>query len=303
MIYNKCAPEDPYAQSYETLVGKLKDFYAPAPLEIAENFRFHQRRQQEGESILQYVATLQKLSITCNFGPFLKTALRNQFVFGIKSTRIQSRLLEMKNLTFDKAVELATSMEMSAKDTDQLQNTVAPVQAVDTRKPQRSQPPRHNQKKTFEWKHTHNNTKTNTVNTSPKSIHCFRCGRGHLATQCTLNRNIKCSVCGIRGHLRSVCFKNKSSTHLIEEILFTKSSKNILQIEHAEHRSKFITELQVNGKNIQFEVDSGAAVTVANKEQMFKLFPNSTIHSTDLRLITYCKNALHTEGYIIVQVK
>lgn len=134
MICNKCAPENPYDHNYNDLVTKLQEFYAPTPLEIAENFRFQQRRQLESESILQYVAALQKLSINCNFGPYLKTALRNQFVFGMKSTRIQSRLLESRDLTFDKAVQLATSLEMSAKDTDQLQGSTALVQLADSKK-------------------------------------------------------------------------------------------------------------------------------------------------------------------------
>ncbi|XP_076280639.1 uncharacterized protein LOC143209180 [Lasioglossum baleicum] len=132
MISNKCAPSDPYESTYKSLIQKLGEFYAPAPLEIAENFRFHQRRQKEGESILQYVAELQKLSINCNFGAYLKTALRNQLVFGLTSTRIQSRLLETKDLTFDKAIELATSMEMSEKDTDQLRGSSATIQVADT---------------------------------------------------------------------------------------------------------------------------------------------------------------------------
>nr|XP_012138404.1 PREDICTED: uncharacterized protein LOC105662196 [Megachile rotundata] len=140
VISNKCAPDDPYTRNYRDLVQLLGQFYAPAPLEIAENFRFHQRRQKEGESILQYVAALQKLSLNCNFDTYLKTALRNQFVFGIASTRIQSRLLETKKLTFDHAVELATSMEMSAKDTDQLQGSTAAVQIADTRKFQKRPP-------------------------------------------------------------------------------------------------------------------------------------------------------------------
>lgn len=74
-------------------------------------------------------------------------------------------------------------------------------------------------------------------------------------------------------------------------------------MEQIEYRDKFVTNLQVNNKSIEFEVDSGAAVTIANKAYMLKLFPNSTIHSTELKLITYCKNALHTAGYIVVKVK
>lgn len=83
VLCDRLDPEDPFAQDYDVLVHKLQEFYEPAPLEIAENYRFHQRKQQEGESVQQFVAALHKLSINCKFEDYLKMALRNQFVFGL----------------------------------------------------------------------------------------------------------------------------------------------------------------------------------------------------------------------------
>jgi len=40
VICNKCVPDDSYKQNYDALIAKLQNFYAPAPLEIAENFCF-----------------------------------------------------------------------------------------------------------------------------------------------------------------------------------------------------------------------------------------------------------------------
>lgn len=92
----------------------LAEFYAPEPLEIAENFRFHQRKQ--GESVKDFIAALHKLSVHCNFCNYLKTTLRNQLVFGLSSHRAQSRLLETRDLNLEKAVTVATAMELSEKD-------------------------------------------------------------------------------------------------------------------------------------------------------------------------------------------
>lgn len=216
VICNKCAPDNPYEQNYDELVEKLQEFYAPTPLEIAENFRFQQRRQLEEESILQYVAALQKLSINCNFGPYLKTALRNQFVFGMKSTRIQSRFLKSRNLTLHKAVQFATSVEMSAKDTNQLQGTTALVQVADAKKfsKQKSTTRDNHSKKSSESTHRQTpitSAKNNILRNIQlnKNVHCHRCGKRHLATQCTLNRDIKYRACGNQEHLQSVVLKIK----------------------------------------------------------------------------------------------
>lgn len=67
----------------------MQQHYRPAPLEIAENFRFQQRKQNEATH--------------CNFGNNKKTALRNKLVFGLRSAKTLNRLLETKDLTFDRA--------------------------------------------------------------------------------------------------------------------------------------------------------------------------------------------------------
>ncbi|XP_072378063.1 uncharacterized protein [Diabrotica undecimpunctata] len=115
-LCDKLAPEVPEDKSYDDIVNLMDNFYNPAPLEIAEIFRFQSKRQAEGETIQEYLHSLQKLSINCNFSTYLKSAIRNQFVFGLRSKRTQARLLESKGLDLDRAVEIATSMEASEKD-------------------------------------------------------------------------------------------------------------------------------------------------------------------------------------------
>ena len=116
VLYDKLAPAERTSKTYEELVSIMKQYYSPAPLEIAENYRFHQRKQHEGESAQEYLTALQKLAINCNFGTYLNTALPNQFTFGLRSERIQNRLLESKKLTYDSALETAVAMELSARD-------------------------------------------------------------------------------------------------------------------------------------------------------------------------------------------
>ena len=50
----------------------------------------------------------------------MKTALRNQFVFGLLNKKAQARLLERKDLNFDDAVNIATTMELSEKSSEQM---------------------------------------------------------------------------------------------------------------------------------------------------------------------------------------
>ncbi|XP_029670908.1 uncharacterized protein LOC115240077 [Formica exsecta] len=125
ILCDRLDPEDPFGQTYEILVQKLEEFYAPAPLEIAENYKFYQRKQADGESVQQFVAALHKLSIYCKFGDYLKTALRNQLVFGMLNKKAPVRLLERKDLTFEKAVNVAVTMELSEKSSEQMKSVGA----------------------------------------------------------------------------------------------------------------------------------------------------------------------------------
>ncbi|XP_029163050.1 uncharacterized protein K02A2.6-like [Nylanderia fulva] len=240
MLSDRLDPVDPFTGRYDDLVRCLQEYYAPAPLEIAENFTFHQRKQQEDESVQQYVAALRKLSIHCKFGNYLNTALRNQLVFGLRNKKAQSRLLEKTDLDFDEAVRTAVTMELSDKSSAQMKETSAEAAGVAYLKAGKK-PPR----------------KMQVINgrsrRSRDSKIRDRCGKGHLANKCNIDRSVRCHSCGKLGHLRVVCFKNTSSTNNLEEML---------SLEHANYRDKFLLSMEIEGKKVEFELDSGAAVTV-----------------------------------------
>src|SRR5882762_7000510 len=120
LLCDLISPKEPSDFRYDQVVNTLASHFSPAPLEIAENFRLHQLKQSEGESIKTFAADLQKLSKFCNLGTYLKTALRNQFVWGLKSESMQKRLLSEKNLTYETAVEIAYGMETAARDSAEL---------------------------------------------------------------------------------------------------------------------------------------------------------------------------------------
>lgn len=111
---------DPTTLTYAQLKAKLEDLFAPKKLEIAENFKFYNRRQMQGEDIQTFANALNHLSAQCNFGSFKEKALLNQFVVGVNDVRIQRSLLETKNLDYDKALQAATALELTNKEASTL---------------------------------------------------------------------------------------------------------------------------------------------------------------------------------------
>ena len=59
---------------------------------------------------------MKNLSSTGEFGAFLPEALRDRLVLGMKDVPIQTKLRSERALTFEKANDLAMSMEMARSD-------------------------------------------------------------------------------------------------------------------------------------------------------------------------------------------
>lgn len=78
ILCDKLAPVEPHSKTYEKVLKLLQEFYLPAPLELAEIFRFQSRKQKESEPIQEFCQALHKLSINCKFGDYLKSAVRNE---------------------------------------------------------------------------------------------------------------------------------------------------------------------------------------------------------------------------------
>lgn len=202
VLCDKLAPSKPTEKTYNDVKGILKQIYDPEPLEILENYRFHLRKQADDETVDEFSIALRKLAIHCNFGNYLTTALRNQFVFGLRSARIQNRLLETSNLTNDNALTTAKAMELSAKGGAEIQQqkeskvTVNYIHQRDRKAKEKAS--------TSNWKSSSTAAQSAV---SKKKEYCYRCGRAdHRANRCT-HQNSTCSFCNKKGHLKAVCFK------------------------------------------------------------------------------------------------
>ncbi|KMQ87290.1 hypothetical protein RF55_13470 [Lasius niger] len=147
----------------------------------------------EGESVQQFVAVLHKLSIHCKFGDYLKTALRNQLVFGLLNKKTQARLLERKDLTFDEAVSVAVTMELSEKSSEQMKTgeastTQASIEYLKAGKKSTSKNSTEKRSKHREIESSKQPSTSRSKRDTKTNVKCFRCGKPHLASKCTLSQ-------------------------------------------------------------------------------------------------------------------
>ncbi|UYV63280.1 K02A2.6-like [Cordylochernes scorpioides] len=100
--------EDP---QFEEIVSVLLTHFTPKLNIIFERYEFSQLIQEHGEKIEEYVLKLKKQANKCNFGLNIEEHLRDKFIAGVSNQVILKRLLQEPELTFNMAVNIATTIE------------------------------------------------------------------------------------------------------------------------------------------------------------------------------------------------
>ena len=83
----------------DAIMELLLAHYRPQTIQIAEHFKFFKRMQKPSETVVQFMSELRALAKSCNFGEYLRTALRDQFVCGLKDLKCQQELLSIADLS------------------------------------------------------------------------------------------------------------------------------------------------------------------------------------------------------------
>ena len=148
----------------EAIMELLVVHYRPQTIEIAEQFK---RMQKSSETVVEFMLELRLLTKSCNFGEYLKTALWDQFICGLKDSKCQQKLLSIANLIFEVAQCKAQSVELVAPE----------------KKPMKD-------------------LGSQAVRRHPCTYHCGK--EGHKASECR-HKNTKCHTCHKTCHLVNVC--------------------------------------------------------------------------------------------------
>ena len=105
----------------DATVPLLSQYFCLPTMEIAERFKFFKRRQMEDESATENMGQLQRLGQTCNFGAYLETVLRDQFVCSLSDVKCQRDLLCDAALAAETALKEARASEVVLKETEEMQ--------------------------------------------------------------------------------------------------------------------------------------------------------------------------------------
>ena len=233
LIRELCAPSKPKEKTINEIVKLMTDHLNPKKNTAMERCIFSQAKQNTDESVNDFIARLKELAMSCNFTD-LDEALCNQLVCGIRDHNTKIALFSEKDLTYKKAVEIATNREVAVRNAanTEKQTVHSSVQHVTSQRFQRKggPPDRNNYSKlqqgdnrgNYTRRNNGNNFETNNFNSNARTVNtrnfekiCFCCGmkNNHNTRDCRF-RNYSCNFCKTVGHLEKACIKKHGKNHL-----------------------------------------------------------------------------------------
>ena len=115
---------------FDIVVEKFQDLCLGETNETYERFLFNSRQKNETESVDQYITALRTLAKTCNFCACLRDPLiRDRLLIGINNNALQKNLLQDRNLTLAKAIDICRRSEGTKQQVKKSMSTTTRQQA------------------------------------------------------------------------------------------------------------------------------------------------------------------------------
>lgn len=327
LLSNLVSPKKPADLGYAEVVEVLRNHLQPKPSELAERYRFRQRRQLSEESVSQYVTELKKLAKNCNFGAGLEENLRDQFVCGLKSDVIRQRLFAEEQLKYTTAVKLSCSLEAAERDAAAVEQADhagggqaaadSPVLAMTSAGARienhrdRAGPHSGGGQRPSNWRTNGNGSQSYSL--------CNVCGAdNHRREDCRYKKYI-CGKCKQRGHLRRQCPNqsqryrngNKNVHHVdtgpgssMSTPMDNGSEDSSSELEEELHQLSLNSykpvsmSLNVENVKLKMEVDTGSAVSCVSKATYDEYFSALPIEPFELVLRFYDGSRVEPLGII-----
>lgn len=293
--------------TYNDVIQAFENFCKPRKNTVYERYIFHQRNQREGESFDTFLIDIKRLIRTCEFGDTENEMLRDRIVLGVTDKRLQTRLLETSDLTYETAIEKCRTSEATKEQTTNL-NKTATVSELRTKPSSHTQ---HRPKQQFERNNNnngeHSRSKTNEKRETPNDRQqsnrmrkpCKYCNYKHRPRECPAFGKI-CNQCKKENHFSSVCKNRNISTidsinFSTETFSFDNEEFYIGNIEMNIHTAEadftfgltWFERVRVVDETVPFKVDTGAQLDVLPWSIVRKIDPKTELRKTNISLTAF----------------
>ncbi|UYV67556.1 K02A2.6-like, partial [Cordylochernes scorpioides] len=268
---------------------------------IYERAKFNSRIQEDREPVDEFITSLYKLADSCEFEGLHEQLIRDQIVVGVRDKALSERMQLDSELTLEKAVKMVRQQEAVRQ------------QQVDLQRPSTSQKVNqvklNSKKQSSKQQQQPSRKKEKSAKTRSR---CPKCGGfTHREGQACRAEGQRCNLCSKTGHFANCCPDKQAKTaevkavsELDEEIGFllevsaVEDSSN-LDDDEGECRRRWTAEIQVNGKQVKFKLDSQADVTCVPLFLFKKIMGQQRLVESDVNIRAADFSELQTVGMFI----
>ena len=303
LLKELCYPKKPSDLTTKDIKDCLLKHLRPKNYEVHERAVFNSLVRKPNQSVPDFILTLQKQAMKCNFGAELSEHLRDRLVAGINDDHIKRKFLCEASLTFDTARSIAIA-HVSIESAIKSEHEENPVLAI-LQKKSYSHPHKQNAKSNRPTPKAHFKPKQQNFSNSdfPKGV-CYSCGgRNHFRQNCKY-RNATCRTCNRIGHVMAACRSGKSRsgfTNFVDNESKPSSDDYCLSISSGNHikRPCKVSD-STRSRTIEFIYDTGSPHSFIASDQVQTFDVQVVPTSTTVKGITGHKFAI--QGEVQLQV-
>ena len=282
---------------YHRSIVALNTHHSPQVQREYEVFSFRTAKQEEGESLDQFVTRLRKLGATCDFAN-LSSEIKSQVIQNCRSSRLRTKGLSDLTMSLEGLIKPGNAMDRAVAYTKSMEgDTARLVNQLVTRK--------------F--------TKQPSHSTNQPTETCGHCGRSYPheggRESCPAFKQC-CHNCGTVGHYAKLCRKPQTNSHGQNQGQGRGQSSNRLHggpsRVHNQLHNLDVTEVdnheddylytvdtrkiknsrpmflvQLNGVPTKMLGDSGASVNAIDEPTLETLAPKPVMQPPDMNLYAY----------------
>ena len=245
------------------MVAKFERHFVKKRNVIFERAKFNQRKQEEGESVDDFVSALYCLSEHCQYGSLRDEMICDRIVVGLHDSSLSEKLQLEPELTLEKAVTSAHQRESVKKQQKivRAEESSPNIDAVHSKqiRGKTGEPIANNPT-------LKQHRKANLVTDSDM---CTRCGKhSHFGQQQSPARDATCRKCHRKGHFQVMC-RTKSVRALSTEeqrddtfVGIVEESEPLTIPMVSTGTKPWTVHILLNKYPVEFQIDTGANVVL-----------------------------------------
>ncbi|UYV76586.1 K02A2.6-like, partial [Cordylochernes scorpioides] len=242
---------------------------------IYERAKFNSRIQEDREPVNEFITSLYKLADSCEFEGLHDQLIRDRIVVGVRDKALSERMQLDSELTLEKAVKMVRQQEAVRQQQVDLQRPSTSQKVNQVKFNSKKQSPKQQQQPSGK--------KEKSAKTRSR---CPKCGGfTHREGQACRAEGQRCNLCSKTGHFINCCPAVEDSSNLDDD--------------EGECRRRWTAEIQVNGKQLKFKLDSQADVTCVPLCLFKKIMGQQRLVESDINIRAAEFYELQTVGMFI----